>query len=118
MPNAIARSKMTTRRPTAIAIGAVLIFAVGLCAISALVLVWTKDAARQRAAIVADSLLAAVDHEVQSNFHKIDLSLQAVIESLKRPDIDHFDPELRQIVLFGRSGIAQNVGVVLEHVPP
>ena len=43
----------------------------------------------------------------------LDLSLQAVVDDLKRPDINQFSPELRNLILFDRSATARHLGTIM-----
>jgi diguanylate cyclase (GGDEF)-like protein/PAS domain S-box-containing protein len=71
------------------------------------------NAARERAIDVANRLLAAIDTDVQRSIESIGLSLQAVVDGLKRSDIDSLAPDLRQAVLFDRSASARHLGLII-----
>ena len=100
-------------RPIFWAVGLMLLVAVALCAVCIYILVEMRKEARERALNVAQHLLAAVENDVIRNIENIDLSLQAVIDGLKRPDINQIDPDLRQLVLFDRSATAKHLGLIL-----
>src|SRR5262249_15627891 len=75
----------------------------GLALICANVLLEMRAGAKERAIGVADRLVAAVENDILRNIESIDLSLEAVVDGLKRPDLPTLSPELRQVVLFDRS---------------
>jgi diguanylate cyclase (GGDEF)-like protein/PAS domain S-box-containing protein len=91
----------------------ILFFTVGLCAICAAFLFAAHNAARERANYAASSLVATIENDVRRNIENVDSSLQAVIDGLKRPDIDRLAPELRRAVLFNRSATARHLGLVI-----
>jgi len=91
----------------------VLLLAVGISAIFVDVLVEMRTATKERASDVANHLAAAIDNDVQRNIESIDLSLQAVVEGLQRPDINQLAPDLRQVVLFDRSATARHLGLII-----
>jgi len=91
----------------------ILFFAGGLCAICVAFLFAAHNAARERANYAASSLVATIENDVRRNIENVDSSLQAVIDGLKRPDIDQLAPELRHVVLFSRSAAARHLGLVL-----
>src|SRR5665647_1489521 len=63
-----------------------------------------------RAVEVATSLVTAVEADISRTVESVDLSLQAVVYSLKLPNIEQMDPELRRMLLFDRSAQARNIG--------
>ena len=58
-----------------------------LAALSALFLIDTRRAAWERAGATASRMVAAIASDMSRNFETLDLSLQAVVDDLKRPDI-------------------------------
>jgi diguanylate cyclase (GGDEF)-like protein/PAS domain S-box-containing protein len=93
----------------------VLIFflTMGLGAICVNLLFEARNSARQRATDAASRLVAVIDNDVARNIESVDLSLQAVVDGLRRPDIAQLAPDLRHIVLFDRSAIARYLGLIL-----
>src|SRR5476649_151796 len=116
MPNVISRHLVGSSAPsrpifwTIVVIGC---FAIGLSGICVDLLVEMHKAAKERARDVASHLVAAIENDIKRNVETIDLSLQAVIDGLNRPDIDQLSPDLRQFVLFDRSATARNLGLIL-----
>jgi diguanylate cyclase (GGDEF)-like protein len=100
-------------RPIFWAIGLVVLVAAALCGVCSYVLAEMRIAARERAVDVARHMVAAVENDILRNIESIDLSMQAVIDGLKRPDINRIDLDLRQLVLFDRSATASHLGLIL-----
>src|SRR5262249_56171579 len=95
---------MTTRAgPIVWAIVGTAVFAIGLCAICAHILIEMHISVREKAVGVAGRVVAAVKNDVLRNIESIDLSLQAVVDGLKPPHIDPLPPQLRHALLFHRS---------------
>jgi diguanylate cyclase (GGDEF)-like protein len=84
-----------------------------LSALSAAVLINARSAEWERAGDVASRMAAAVASDMSRNFETLDLSLQAVVDDLKRPDIDQFSPEHRNLILFDRSATARHLGTIM-----
>ena len=61
----------------------------------------------------ATNLIASIASEIDRNIELYDLSLQAVVDGIKLPDIDTIRPELRQVVLFDRAASARDLGSIL-----
>lgn len=59
------------------------------------------------------SLVAAIESDIIRNVEALNLSLQGAVDTLKRPDIDRIDPELRQLALFDHSATAERFGAIL-----
>jgi Diguanylate cyclase, GGDEF domain len=99
MNRAIAKPrKVPTKRLWAFGIGLILSFS----AIYASIL-WemaTKDYLSSKQA--ATNLVASISSEIERNIELYSLSLQAVVEGVKMPEIHTVSPELRQVVLFDR----------------
>ncbi len=70
---------------------------------------WDRDKALDAAA----NLVATIANDISRNIQLYDLSLQAVIDGLKLPDLDKIDPELRRLVLFDRAATAKDLGAIL-----
>lgn len=61
----------------------------------------------------AANLISSVAGEIDRNIELYDLSLQAVVDGMKLPDIDRMNPEVRQLVLFDRAATARGMGSTL-----
>lgn len=75
---------------------------------------WTmgeRDFEHNRAA--AANLVASIASEIDRNIELYDLSLQAVVDGIKLPEIGKISPELRQVVLFDRAATAKDMGSIL-----
>lgn len=67
----------------------------------------------EQARAVAANLIASIQSEITRNIELYDLSLQAVADGLKLPELERVDPVLRQIILFDRSATARELGSTL-----
>jgi diguanylate cyclase (GGDEF)-like protein len=70
-----------------------------------------RDFEHNRAA--AANLVASIASEIDRNLELYDLSLQAVVDGIKLPEINKISPELRQVVLFDRAATAKDMGSIL-----
>ena len=70
-----------------------------------------RDYLHSRAA--AANLVSSLASEIDRNIELYDLSLQAVVDGLKLPEISKISPELRQVVLFDRAATAKDMGSIL-----
>lgn len=61
----------------------------------------------------AANLVSSLASEIDRNIELYDLSLQAVVDGMKLPEIDRISPELRQVVLFDRAATAKDMGSIL-----
>ena len=61
----------------------------------------------------AANLVSSLASEIDRNIELYDLSLQAVVDGLKLPEIDKVSPEMRQVVLFDRAATAKDMGSIL-----
>ena len=61
----------------------------------------------------ATNLVSSLASEIDRNIELYDLSLQAVVDGIKLPEIDKISPELRQVVLFDRAATAKDMGSIL-----
>jgi diguanylate cyclase (GGDEF)-like protein len=68
---------------------------------------------RDKALDAAANLVATIANDISRNIELYDLSLQAVVDGLKLPDINKIDPELRRLVLFDRAATAKDLGAIL-----
>jgi diguanylate cyclase (GGDEF)-like protein len=68
---------------------------------------------RDKALDAATNLVATIANDISRNIELYDLSLQAVVDGLKLPEINKIDPELRRLVLFDRAATAKDLGAIL-----
>ena len=61
----------------------------------------------------AANLVSSLASEIDRNIELYDLSLQAVVDGMKLPEINKISPELRQVVLFDRASTAKDMGSIL-----
>ncbi|MGR3906308.1 sensor domain-containing diguanylate cyclase [Burkholderia sp. SR8] len=96
---------------TIVAIGIVVACALmGLCVLQ---LLQSRNDALERASETSRNLGLIAERDIERNFELYDLSLQAVIDGLKRPDVMNAPPSLRRAVLFDNAMTAQFLGSVL-----
>src|SRR5262245_24016130 len=91
----------------------VVLVTVCFCAVCAHILIEARHTALERAGDTATSLVAAIESDIVRNVEALNLSLQGVANSLKRPEIDRLSPDLRQLVLFDHSATARHFGSIL-----
>jgi len=75
---------------------------------------WTmgeRDFEHNRAA--ATNLVASIASEIDRNIELYDLSLQAVVDGIRLPELSKISSELRQVVLFDRAATAKDMGSIL-----
>nr|WP_232519285.1 diguanylate cyclase [Caballeronia insecticola] len=83
---------------------------VGLCA---LVLYQARVDALDRARDTSRNLALLAERDIERNFELYELSLQAVVEGMQRPDVQALSPQLRNDVLFDRAASARDLGSLL-----
>jgi diguanylate cyclase (GGDEF)-like protein len=105
--------KLAPRRTARRLIAALLLVAVGFSAICVAFLVDTHRTAWNSARDATTSLVAALEHDILLNIESFDLSLQAVVDNVGRPEIAQMAPELRQLLLFDRSATARQLDAIL-----
>ncbi|MHC2335885.1 sensor domain-containing diguanylate cyclase [Bradyrhizobium sp. USDA 4454] len=98
-----------TKRLLALGIGLVL----GFSAICASILWEMADKDYQHAKQGATNLVASIASEIDRNIELYDLSLQAVADGVKLPELTKISPELRQVLLFDRAATAKDLGSIL-----
>ncbi len=91
-------------------IAASLLVAVGLLALGAAVLLDARENDRLQALQSAQNVLSTINADIARNIELYDLSLHAVIDNLRHPDIDKVSKEARQLILFDRSATAKHLG--------
>lgn len=87
--------------------------ALGFCAACAWALAESHKSTWERAADMGASLVTAIERDVSRNVETIDLSLQAVVDNLKLPEVERMNPEMRNLLLFDRSATARHLGAIL-----
>src|SRR5581483_1041909 len=73
----------------------------------------SRDQARERARLAAYNIIAAMASDIDRNLELYDLSLRAVVDGLKLPELPKLSPEIRQLVLFDRAATAKDMGSIL-----
>jgi diguanylate cyclase (GGDEF)-like protein len=68
---------------------------------------------RAKALDSASNLVATIANDVSRNIDLYDLSLQAVVDGLKMPEVDRLSPTLRHLILFDRATTAKELGSIL-----
>lgn len=96
-------------RPVKLLIAPIFAVVFCFCAVCAGLLIEARRAALQQASEVASSLVAAVEFDVSRHIEAVDLSLQAVIENLRLPEIDLVSHKLRHLILFDRAASAPQI---------
>jgi diguanylate cyclase (GGDEF)-like protein len=116
MPTRHLAAPQTSYANRLIVLGIIIITA-GFCAVFAAGLWESRDRDRERARLAASNVIASVSSEIERNLERYGLSLEAVVDGLKLPDIATIRPELRQHVLFDRAATAKDMGsiFVLDH---
>jgi len=86
---------------------------IGFCAICFLLSLDVRRSAWEQARLSAGNLVSAIQTDIERNIELYDLSLQAVVDGLREPDIGAVRPEIRQLVLFDRAATAKYMGAIL-----
>jgi diguanylate cyclase (GGDEF)-like protein len=68
---------------------------------------------RAKALDAATNLVATIANDISRNIDLYDLSLQAVVDGLKMPEVDKLSPQLRHLLLFDRAATAKDLGSIL-----
>jgi hypothetical protein len=105
--------KHTPRRTANRLIAALLLVAVSFSAVCTAFLVDARRTAWNSARDATTSLVAALELDILLNIESFDLSLQAVVDNVGRPEIAQMPPELRQLLLFDRSATARQLDGIL-----
>jgi hypothetical protein len=90
-----------------------LVVTLGFSAIVTAILLDMARRDREKALDAATNLVATIGSEISRNIELYDLSLQAVVDGLKVPNIDKINPEIRRLVLFDRAATAKDLGAIL-----
>ncbi|WP_426435046.1 sensor domain-containing diguanylate cyclase [Bradyrhizobium genosp. P] len=97
------------KRLFALGVGLILCF----CTVCAAILWEMAQKDYQHAKEASTNLVASIASEIDRNIELYDLSLQAVADGVKLPEINSISPELRQVVLFDRAATAKDLGSIL-----
>src|ERR1700757_5146410 len=69
---------------------------IGFCVICALFSLDVRRSAWEQARLSAANLTTAIRSDIERNIELYDLSLQAVVDNVRRPGVDGLTPDLRQ----------------------
>src|SRR5712692_4842542 len=58
------------------------------------------------------NLIATIETDIARNLELYDLSLQAVVDGLKEPEVNLVSKKIRQLVLFDRAATAKHLGSI------
>jgi diguanylate cyclase (GGDEF)-like protein len=84
----------------------------GFSAILGFVLWESRSQEREQARQAAYNVIATMSSEIDRNLEIYDLSLQAVVDGMKLPELSKLTPELRQMLLFDRAATAKDMGSI------
>ncbi|MCJ2032757.1 diguanylate cyclase [Methylobacterium sp. J-068] len=90
-----------------------LLSVVGLCAVSAFMLWQLRNHAAWQSEITSRSLIQVLGRDIARNIELYDLSLRAVVDGMKRPQVMEASPELRHMILFDRAATAAGFAYAL-----
>lgn len=93
-------------------IGLGLAVTLGFSIVCALVLWESRNRDREQARQSGVNLIATISSDIARTFEFYDLSLQAVVDGLKLPDLEKMSPEMRQPFLFDRAATAEDMGSI------
>ena len=100
------------RRQTRLQVGAAAVV-LGIIGLVAWVAFDARQAALDHAIQTSENLASALSHDIARSIETFDLSLQAVGDGLRLPEIWTVGPELRDSVLFDRSTTAKYLGAIM-----
>ncbi|BBP99809.1 two component system fusion protein [Burkholderia sp. SFA1] len=89
------------------------VIALAMVSLCALVLYQGRVDAFDRARDTSRNLALLAERDIERNFELYELSLQAVVEGVQRPDVMALPPRLRNDVLFDRAATARDLGSIL-----
>lgn len=104
-----AASRLLTPAGVLTAGGVLLVF---FWALSALVLFQSRSDAYQRAAGNARNLVLVLERDIARSVEQYDLSLQAVVDGMRQPQVMALPPTLRNLVLFDRATTGRYLGTI------
>lgn len=109
MPDHIPARKRTYAKRL---IGLGLLLTLGFSAICGSVLWGNRDREYEQARRSAANLTATISSEIDRNLELYDLSLRAVVDGLKLPELHDLAPNVRQMLLFDRAATAKDMGSI------
>ncbi len=84
----------------------------GFSVLSAVVLTEMRHASWDKASDASKNIVTTIEADIARTLESYDLSLQAVIDGLKLPQIQRVEPELRQVILFDRAATAKYLSAI------
>jgi diguanylate cyclase (GGDEF)-like protein len=84
----------------------------GFAVICVSILLDMKRADGELSRQASENLVATIEADISRNLELYDLSLQAVVEGMKLPEINQLSKHLRQLILFDRSATAKHLGAI------
>jgi diguanylate cyclase (GGDEF)-like protein len=82
---------------------------IGVCTV---IVAQMRSSDFNNAQLMATNVVSTIEADIARNIEIYDLSLQAVVEGARRPDLKDISPELRQLMLFDRSATARHLGPI------
>lgn len=89
-----------------------LIVTLGFCAICSSILWEMRRADWEKASQASINVVATIGADIARNIELYDLSLQAVVDGLKLPQINQVNKDVRQLILFNRATAAKHQGAI------
>lgn len=93
-------------------VAASVIVAVGLWLLGTNVLLEMRRSDLEKERQASENLVATIAADIARNIELYDLSLQAVADNLRHPEINSVSKDLRQLVLFDRAATAKHLGSI------
>lgn len=87
-----------------------LVLVIGLCAVSAYMLLEMRREAGKRADLAARGLVAVLGRDIARNIELYDLSLRGIVDGMRIPAVRDADPVTRRMMLFDSATNATNFG--------
>jgi diguanylate cyclase (GGDEF)-like protein len=84
----------------------------GFSSICAIVLWQSRSRDYEQARQSAFNMISTISSDIARNFELYDLSLQAVVDGMKLPELSLLSPKIRQLVLFDRAATAKDMGSI------
>ena len=84
-----------------------------LLGLGAAMLAEMRQSAWHQALQSSTNVVATIEADIARNIELYDLSLRAVVDNLKDPEIEQVSPKLRQLILFDRAATAKYLGAML-----
>jgi hypothetical protein len=89
-----------------------LLVTVSFCIVCASILWDIRRTGSDLAVQASANLLATIEADIARNLELYDLSLQAVVDGLREPEINQVSKNIRQLVLFDRAATAKHLGSI------